>query len=37
VQNVPFQLPLWMDLAAVVLFSITGAIAAREKRYDLGW
>jgi uncharacterized membrane protein YeiH len=35
VQDLPFQLPLWMDLFAVVLFSITGAMAAREKRYDL--
>jgi len=31
----PFQLPLWMDLFAVALFSVTGAMAAREKRYDL--
>jgi uncharacterized membrane protein YeiH len=35
VPDVPFQLPLWMDLAAVALFSVTGAMAAREKRYDL--
>ena len=32
---VPFQLPLWLDLAAVALFSVTGAMAARDKRYDL--
>ena len=35
VPNAPFQLPLWVDLAAVVLFSVTGAMAARDKRYDL--
>jgi uncharacterized membrane protein YeiH len=35
VTGLPFQLPLWMDLSAVVLFAFTGAIAAREKRYDL--
>jgi uncharacterized membrane protein YeiH len=35
VPNVPFQLPLWLDLSAVGLFSVTGAMAAREKRYDL--
>jgi uncharacterized membrane protein YeiH len=35
VPDVPFQLPLWVDLAAVFLFAVTGAMAAREKRYDL--
>jgi len=33
--DVPFKLPLVIDLGAVVLFSITGALAARQKRYDL--
>jgi uncharacterized membrane protein YeiH len=33
--DAPFHLPLWVDLAAVVLFAITGAMAARDKRYDL--
>jgi len=33
--DVPFKLPLVVDLGAVVLFSITGALAARQKRYDL--
>jgi uncharacterized membrane protein YeiH len=35
VRNVPFQLPLAVDLGAVALFAATGAIVARQKRYDL--
>jgi uncharacterized membrane protein YeiH len=35
VHDVPFQLPLAVDLGAVVLFAATGAMAARQKRYDL--
>jgi uncharacterized membrane protein YeiH len=35
VRDVPFQLPLALDLGAVALFAATGAIAARQKRYDL--
>jgi uncharacterized membrane protein YeiH len=35
VRDVPFQLPLAVDLGAVALFAATGAIAARQKRYDL--
>jgi uncharacterized membrane protein YeiH len=31
----PFQLPLLVDLGAVVLFSATGAIEGMRKRYDL--
>lgn len=34
-QDLPFQLPLAVDLAAVGLFAATGAMAARQKRYDL--
>lgn len=33
--DVPFRLPLAVDLGAVGLFSVTGALAARQKRYDL--
>ncbi len=33
--DVPFKLPLVVDLGAVGLFSVTGAMAARQKRYDL--
>jgi uncharacterized membrane protein YeiH len=33
--DVPFKLPLAVDLGAVGLFSVTGALAARQKRYDL--
>jgi uncharacterized membrane protein YeiH len=33
--DVPFQLPLAIDLGATVLFASTGAMAARAKRYDL--
>ncbi len=33
--DVPFQLPLAVDLGAVALFAATGAMAARQKRYDL--
>lgn len=33
--DVPFQLPLALDLGAVALFAATGAMAARQKRYDL--
>jgi uncharacterized membrane protein YeiH len=35
VLDVPFRLPLVVDLGAVGLFSVTGALAARQKRYDL--
>jgi len=35
VLDVPFKLPLVVDLGAVGLFSVTGALAARQKRYDL--
>jgi uncharacterized membrane protein YeiH len=35
VANPPFQLPLLVDLGAVVLFSATGAIEGMRKRYDL--
>jgi uncharacterized membrane protein YeiH len=35
VQDAPFQLPLAVDLGATFLFAITGALAARERRYDL--
>lgn len=35
VRDVPFQLPLAVDLGAVALFAATGAIVARQKRYDL--
>lgn len=31
----PFQLPLAVDLGAVALFAATGAMVARQKRYDL--
>ncbi|HET9555045.1 MAG TPA: TRIC cation channel family protein [Anaeromyxobacteraceae bacterium] len=34
-RDVPFHLPLALDLGAVALFSVTGAIEARQKRYDL--
>ena len=34
-RDLPFQLPLAVDLGAVFLFSATGALAARAKRYDL--
>ena len=34
-QDLPFQLPLAVDLVAVGLFAATGAMAARQKRYDL--
>lgn len=33
--DAPFKLPLVVDLGAVGLFSVTGALAARQKRYDL--
>jgi len=35
VHDVPFQLPLALDLGAVALFAATGAMVARQKRYDL--
>jgi len=35
VTDVPFHLPPAVDLGAVGLFAVTGALAAREKRYDL--
>jgi uncharacterized membrane protein YeiH len=35
VLDAPFRLPLVVDLGAVGLFSVTGALAARQKRYDL--
>jgi uncharacterized membrane protein YeiH len=35
VPDLPFQLPLAVDLGAVWLFATTGAMAARQKRYDL--
>lgn len=35
VRDVPFQLPLAVDLGAVAIFAATGAMAARQKRYDL--
>jgi len=35
VRDVPFQLPLAVDLGAVAVFAATGAMAARQKRYDL--
>lgn len=31
----PFQIAVWFDLAAVLLFAITGALAGLGKRYDL--
>jgi uncharacterized membrane protein YeiH len=34
-RDVPFQLPLAIDLGATALFAGTGAIAAVRKRYDL--
>jgi uncharacterized membrane protein YeiH len=34
VRDLPFQLPLAVDLGAVALFAATGALAARQKRYD---
>lgn len=34
-RDVPFRLPLAVDLGAVALFAATGAIVARQKRYDL--
>jgi uncharacterized membrane protein YeiH len=34
-RDVPFQLPLAVDLGAVALFAATGAMVARQKRYDL--
>ncbi len=34
VTDAPFQLPLAVDLGAVALFAATGAMAARQKRYD---
>lgn len=34
-QDLPFQLPLAVDLGAVALFAATGAMVARQKRYDL--
>ncbi len=33
--DAPFQLPLAVDLGAVALFAATGAMVARQKRYDL--
>ncbi|MCM2333642.1 MAG: TRIC cation channel family protein [Anaeromyxobacteraceae bacterium] len=33
--DLPFQLPLAVDLGAVALFAATGAMVARQKRYDL--
>jgi len=33
--DVPFKLPLSVDLGAVGLFAVTGALEARRKRYDL--
>jgi uncharacterized membrane protein YeiH len=35
VRDLPFQLPLAVDLGAVALFAATGAMVARQKRYDL--
>jgi uncharacterized membrane protein YeiH len=35
VYDAPFQLPLAVDLGAVALFAATGAMVARQKRYDL--
>lgn len=33
--DLPFQLPLAVDLGAVAIFAATGAMVARQKRYDL--
>ncbi len=33
--DLPFQLPLAVDLGAVAVFAATGAMVARQKRYDL--
>jgi uncharacterized membrane protein YeiH len=35
VRDLPFHLPLAVDLGAVALFAATGAMVARQKRYDL--
>ena len=35
VTDAPFQLPLAVDLGATFLFATTGAMVARQKRYDL--
>lgn len=33
--NVTFDLPIWFDLSATFAFSVTGALAAMQRKYDI--